>query len=221
MMTRSYTADDLPALLSKARSLTDEYMAGGDQAFIAYRRLLTFILRLTVMEADHGLAVRRFSGDPVKRLIASWEGPHVPLRLTNGAHLRFSIQAFLGETTKAPGVKVLKVAKEDFQYQLDVTGRDWMFRYEYEREHSSRHPPSHVHVRGEMKRDLMVLGTGKPLEKVHFPTGRVSVPAVVRLLVEQFGLKCGSPSHVWRPVLAQVEDDFFAIAHHAPSGPTS
>ena len=95
-----------------------------------------------------------------------------------------------------------------------------MFRYEYERDRSTadQHPPAHLHVRGVPEDDVGD-ALARPLNRVHFPTGRVSVPAIIRLLVEQFGVSCNEDAAVWRPVLSDVEEAFQSIAHQPLSGP--
>jgi hypothetical protein len=57
------------------------------------------------------------------------------------------------------------------------------------------------------------------LERVHFPTGRISIEAVIRLLIEQFGLEARTRPETWRPVLAASEEEFLKIAHRDISGP--
>jgi hypothetical protein len=133
-----------------------------------------------------------------------------------------SIHLFLGATDKAPGLAALKVAKESFQYQLDDSSDSWVFRYEYERERDTedQHPPAHLHVRGSPAPEVATALT-QPLPKVHFPTGRVSIPAIIRLLAEQFNVSCNRDPGVWRPVLAKVEADFQGIAHQTLSGPAT
>ncbi|MEO8425281.1 MAG: hypothetical protein ABI595_15395, partial [Actinomycetota bacterium] len=122
---------------------------------------MTFIFGLTVMADTDSIRIHRLEGDTVKRVLAPIQGPHVPLRLTNGAFLRFNVNAYLGETSKAPGKPVLKVADEAFQYQLDQHGQEWVFRYEYVRDPiDSRHPPAHFHVRADLKRETEILGPG-------------------------------------------------------------
>ena len=58
-----------------------------------------------------------------------------------------------------------------------------------------------------------MLAAGVPLARVHFPTMRVSLEAIIRLLVEDFRVPCEAPADVWRPVLAASEAAFLAIAH--------
>jgi hypothetical protein len=64
-----------------------------------------------------------------------------------------------------------------------VHGNDWLFRYDYQRDPvDNRYPSAHLHVRADLKEGAEVLGMENPLERAHFPTGRVSVPAIIRLL---------------------------------------
>ena len=59
------------------------------------------------------------------------------------------------------------------------------------------------------------------LEHVHFPTGRISLEGILRLLAEQFSVPCNEPETVWRPMLAEAERTFLEIAHRPLSGPGS
>jgi hypothetical protein len=104
-----------------------------------------------------------------------------------------------------------------FQYQLDRDGEQWVFRYDYVREPPAPHPAMHFQLRGTLAEAC--LPDGCPLERIHFPTQRISLEAVIRLLIEQFGTPPRQPLEIWRPLLAQTEADFLAIAHRALSGP--
>jgi hypothetical protein len=209
---------ELPSLLAEAQRHTGRYQAGGTASIFAYRDLLALLFSATVMGARGGLQVNTGRGQQGRGVITPLGGPSSPLPLTGGGFLRISISLFLGETEKASGM-VLKVAKENFQYQLDEEGDRWVFRYEYERDpREDPHPQAHLHVRAQLLDDVEQSLT-KPLDRIHFPTGRVSVPAIIRLLVEQFAVECNRESHVWRPVFAQVERDFQSIAHQTLSGP--
>jgi hypothetical protein len=58
-----------------------------------------------------------------------------------------------------------------------------------------------------------VLPAGKPHSRVHYPTGRVPMEAVIILLADGYRVPCGAPDDVWRPVLAASEAAFREIAH--------
>lgn len=100
----------------------------------------------------------------------------------------------------------LKVKTSSFQYQLDPEGEKWVFRYDYLREPPEPHPAAHLQIRGGLIEAC--LPDARALERVHFPTHRVSLEAVIRLLVEEFAVPTSEPRHVWRPVLAESESAF-------------
>jgi len=105
-----------------------------------------------------------------------------------------------------------------YQYQTSNTEDDWIFRYEYDRHPHRPHPPTHLHVRGELTENCM---TGSErLEDIHFPaSARVSLESVIRLLADQFGVRTNTRRGFWRAVLTESEKPFLEIAHRGPSGP--
>ena len=112
----------------------------------------------------------------------------------------------------------LKVEKSVYQYQLDEDGERWIFRYDYLRHATEPHPAAHLQIRGALTETSAAPVRGT-LERVHFPTGRVSLEAVIRLLVEQFGVRTNEDPSIWRPVLATSEEEFLKVAHQAIAGP--
>ena len=116
-----------------------------------------------------------------------------------------------------PEGRRLKVDSSGFQYQADQDGKRWIFRYEYERNPPRPHPPTHFHVRGNLMEAC--LPDGELLEDIHFPVLRISIEAIIRVLVDQFHVPCQSPRSVWRAMLTESERPFLDIAHRAVSGP--
>lgn len=118
-----------------------------------------------------------------------------PIPLNNGHYLRLTISLFL-ESGK------LKVDKSSYQYQLDPekTSR-WIFRYDYARVPLDVYPPSHLQINGLLREQASVL-LGLP--DIHFPVNRISLEAVIRILIEQFKIKCNDPKH-WYKVLEESE----------------
>jgi len=112
----------------------------------------------------------------------------------------------------------MKVEQAEYQYQLDREGKRWVFRYDYRRDPQDQHPATHLQVRGTLLEPVQAYRGA--LERTHFPTGRVSIEAVIRLLVEQFGV-LPAASEVWRRVLTETERAFEAIAHRPLSGPAA
>jgi hypothetical protein len=116
-----------------------------------------------------------------------------------------------------------RVRTSSFQYQQDADpGTDaWIFRYEYLRDPGTGypHPQSHLHING----DLAVAGVlpqRRALGRVHFPTRRMPLEGVIRLLAEEFDVPTATPPDVWRPLLAEAERAFLEVVHEVPLGPT-
>ena len=186
-------------------------------SFDAFRELSDFLLRLTVLTGSGGLRLLYLKGGPRDNaVLEGWTGPSL-LPLNDGRLLRFSMSLYLAPHE---GGTRLKVEKSVYQYQLDQDGERWIFRYDYLRHATEPHPAAHLQIRG-----ALIEGTVAPvretLDRVHFPTGRVSLEAVIRLLVEQFGVRTNEESEIWRPVLAESERVFEEIAHRPLSGPST
>lgn len=106
----------------------------------------------------------------------------------------------------------LKVSESSFQYQDDQDGKREIFRYDYLRQSNRNEPASHLNIYGNLTVPD-VLPPGKPLSRVHFPAGRVPLEAVIRMLVDDFGVPAATDESIWRPVLAASEEMFMQIAH--------
>jgi hypothetical protein len=113
----------------------------------------------------------------------------------------------------------LKVELASFQYQMTRDNASWVFRYDYVRTPPEPEPAGHLHLRGKPAEDC--LPPEVELQDVHFPTGRISIEAVIRLLVESFGVPCNGWHNRWRAVLAESERAFLEIARRPISGPAS
>lgn len=165
------------------------------------------------MRGDGGVLLQHGPRGPELGNIVGWFGnDRVPL--TDGRWLRVLLQLYVDESD---GGK-LKVETSLFQYQLDEDAERWVFRYDYLRNPLDQHPASHLQIRGALTETEVVPIRG-PLARVHFPTGRVGLEAVIRLLVEQFGVRTNEPAEVWRPVLTETEQGFLKIARRNISGP--
>ncbi len=190
-------------------------MAGKDpDSFKAFRDLVQLLLGHTVLTTGAAARLTRGPRNGVY-VIGGQAGPTDPIKLTDGRYLRVAITLFLTKTDQGPRVKV---ESSNFQYQMDMGGERWIFRYDYIREPPDPHPSAHVHVRGTLTEQC--LAPRQALEDVHFPTSRVSIESVIRLLIEQFNLSPNNPPEVWRPLLAESEALFMQIAHKSISGPS-
>lgn len=192
-------------------------MAGkSPESFQAFRELIQLLLGNTVLSM--GAAVCRTKGPRPEHLL--WEettikGRTAPLALNDGRFLKLMFTLVLRHTEDGPRVKV---ESSVFQYQMDKDNDRWIFRYDYLRKPPEPHPSAHVHVRGNLTESC--LQDIQCLDDVHFPTNRVSIESVIRLLIEQFNVPSNTPPSIWRPLLAESETQFLSIAHRSLSGPT-
>ena len=216
-MTRSSSLPrDVNALRGRVRDLSRRCHAGGRTSFAAFEELASMLLHTTVLHPSGVVRLNYPNTGREEAALGGLAGPKDPVPLNDGRLLRIANTLFL-DRNDARG-HLLKVDRSTYQYQLDPKGDDWIFRYDYLRKPERAHPPSHLQLRA----DLLASGVLPPsdtLERVHFPTGRMALEGVIRLLIEQFGVPCNEPPRVWRPVLAEAEIAFLTIARRPLSGP--
>lgn len=199
--------------LAEVRRLDQRIRAGGPNALPAFLELTQKLLSLTILAPGGTVKLAMLQSDRTKAALGG-RTPQDPLPLNDGRYLRVSAKLYLDHTAQP---NFLKVEETSYQYQLDREGDRWIFRYDYLRNPQHSYPAAHLQIRGELAEgDTLV---GAPLRKIHFPSGRVSLEAVIRLLIEQFRVPCNQPAEVWRPVLAETERDFLRVAHQPLSGP--
>jgi hypothetical protein len=211
------SATDLALALGNVRALTQGYLSGKPEAFESARALLAYLLQITVMHPAGVLLMTR--GEKQREDVRTIGVPQSrqPIPLKDGRYLDVLMQL---RREREKEMTKLRAYVVKFQYQQDHEGEDWIFRYEYLRTQRDQHPASHLHVRGSLHASGC-LPEHVPLEDVHFPTGRPTIEAVVRCLVEQFNVPTNTHASFWRPVLAESEMQFIAIAHQTPSGPSA
>ena len=183
-------------------------MRGGPEAFDGFLDLVSLLLNITVM--SDAAAVRLVAGDSDAMVLTGWRGIGDPILLTDGRYLRLLMTVYLENTPKG---RLLKVDEASLQFQADPQGKRWIFRYDYRRHPKDQYPAGHVQVRGTLTE------TGMLMSPVHFPTGRVSLEAILRVLIEDFAIPPREPAENWRAALAESEAPFLRIAHQALSGP--
>ena len=203
----------LDHLLGKVRQLNDTIRAGGPAAIPAFRELTNLLLNLTILAPGGTIKLVRLSDERTKAVLGGLN-PRDPLKLSDGRYLRVSAKLYLDLSTQQ---HYLKVEETSYQYQLDQEGKQWIFRYDYLRNPPATHPAAHLQIRGELTEEEAFGNLA--LSRVHFPTGRVSIEGVIRLLAEQFGVPCNQTPEIWRKVLALSEQDFLRVAHQPQSGP--
>lgn len=208
---------DLDYLLGRVRDLTQQYRNDTPESFEAFRELVQLLLQVTVLSGPVGVRLTVGPRGSDRKIV---EGAAVVdqsvVRLNNGRYLRVSIVLY---REPHEGGYRLKVEQASYQYQSDEAGNRWVFRYDYRREPTDQHPATHLQVRGTLVENV-ALYRGV-LQRVHFPTGRVSLEAVIRLLIEQFNVPTNTALEVWRRVLAESERSFEEIAHRPLSGPSA
>jgi hypothetical protein len=202
------------ALLAETRRLTEAYKAGGLESADAFRNLTSHLLHLTILAPEGGVRLSYGPRGRTHPVIGGWGGPDDPLPLTDGRFLRLTLQLYVGSPTEGHR---LKVESSSYQYQVDREGDRWVFRYDYLRSPPDPHPAAHVQIRGDLTEDC--LPDNIPLQRIHFPTGRVSLEAIIRLLADQFNTPCREDPDLWRPVLAETERAFLEIANRPLAGP--
>ena len=136
-----------------------------------------------------------------------------PMALTDGRYLRIYMGLAIHRTKEGERLKILN---SGYQYQADTNGKEWIFRYDYERNPVRPHPPTHLHLRGTLTENC--LPAGKALDDIHFPAARVSLEAVIRLLIDQFKVHARTGRSHWRRLLTESEKAFLEIANKALSG---
>lgn len=205
---------DLHAHLAEIRRLTRAYQEGRSPAsFTAFRDLVQLLFSTTIIP-EH-VAVRLAKGSrPDVYVLGGYRGPTDALVLNNGHFLRLTMTLVLTDTADGPR---MKVDSSSVQYQLDAQGDHAVFRYDYLREPPDVYPSAHLHVRGALTEPC--LSAKQTLEDLHFPTNRVSLESIIRLLIEQFNIQSQTDAALWRPLLAESEAAFHTIAHRPQSGP--
>lgn len=189
-----------------------------------FRDLVQLLLTSTILApADPGVRLYFPGTDRKEGVLGGATGsPLRPMRLTNGYYLRITMSLAIEQTDKGPR---LKTRKSSIQYQAEAQpGTDeWLFRYDYLRDQatSGPHPQAHVQIKGSADVPGM-LPADRRLERIHFPTRRMPLEGVIRLLAEerQFAVPTREPRDVWRAMLAASESAFIEIAHEADLGPS-
>jgi len=206
---------ELDLVLGEVRDLSERYKAGGPEAFDAFRELTARLLSLSVAAPYATVILSVGPRGRDTQVLSGRRGIGDPLPLNeNRGYLRLIMTLAL---VPVEGRRLLKVMDAGYQYQLDEAGDRWVFRYDYRRVPPDPHPAAHLQIRATPEEGC--LPPNRPLARIHFPSGRVSIEAVIRLLADQFGVPCNRGPILWRPVLAESERIFHEIAHLPLSGP--
>jgi hypothetical protein len=199
---------DIAEAESKARLLAKEVLKGGNGAPKKFADLVGFLLGLTVVKNPSG---GRVILDKSKRanqfVLSGWNTLGSPIPLANGEFLRLAMTLYTDEKDH----QFLKVLKSNCQYQRDEAGDKWIFRYDFSREPGNKYAASHIQVRGQLTEAVQL--RKQTLENVHFPTRRISIESILRLLIDDFNIKPNQDDGIWRAALAASEGEFYRVAH--------
>lgn len=206
--------DTRPPLCAEIEELGREIREGGQRrAPGAFAELAQRLLSLTVIPQGERVLLRRASREG-HYLLEGAHGERKLVELNNGRWLQVAMTLHVEADSQR-----LKVLGSVFQYLWEDDDRAEVFRYDYGRAQRDAHPSAHLNVHGELDaRDA--LPAGQPLKAVHFPTGRTSLEAVIRLLIEEFKIEANEVPETWRAALTTSEAQFWEIAHIPTSGPS-
>jgi hypothetical protein len=178
----------------------------------AFAELAQRLLSLTIMGQGGRVVLRETPRDD-SFLLEGLHGSRKLVGLNNDRWLQIAMTLQIAADSQR-----LKVVGSVFQYLWEDDDQAEVFRYDYGRAQRDAHPCAHLNVHGEL--DLSeALPTGQRLKAVHFPTGRTSLEAVIRLLIEQFNIETNAEPETWRAALTASEAQFWEIAHLPTSGP--
>jgi len=184
-------------------------LKGGRDAPYHLSELFGHLVRLTVLEPSNNGAFKISQGGGSKPtyVISGWNDDLIPVPLRDGNYLKCLLSLGVSDSRKR-----LYVAKASYQYQMDAfaSSKNWIFRYDYIGEPKDIHPPSHLQLRGSLAED--VLPKIKPLERIHFPTRRVSFESILRMLIVDFDVGANAKEDIWREAFAASEEEFLKIA---------
>jgi len=211
-------ADRRDLFLGEVRRLAE----GARTEIGPFRDLLRLLLETTVIDPHQPAPGVYYARGTRDRADIGGVGRYqvlTPLPLRDGRWLKLAISLFVEETKHG---RRLKSSQSTFQYQArpEPDTGDWIFRYDYLRDPRGSYPPAHLQINADLRVGA-VLPDIRPLARVHFPTDRVPLEGVIRLLAEDFDMPCAQPAEVWRPVLAEAEKVFKQIAHRPPFGPAA
>lgn len=200
---------------ANVRALTRKCRSSGRQEgrFNAFCDLTQKLLSLTVMADGQRIGLDRSWIDNRTRLLVgrSQDNELNTVRLRDDRYLRVTM------TLRITSNDRFACPRSSFQYQETEGEQAEIFRYDYLRAQKDDHPRAHLNIHGRL--DHGVLGVNKPLQDVHFPTGRIPLEGVIRLLIVQFKVPSATPAEVWTPVLATSETAFLEICDQPLSGP--
>jgi hypothetical protein len=186
-----------------------------------FRDLVQLLLKSTVLHPNDPGVRLIYGASRRVGMLGGFGDFNQPLRLRNDYFLRLNVSLGIDQTDHGPR---LKTRKSSIQYQAKAEPGtdDWLFRYDYIRDATEArpHPQAHVQVRALAVVPEMI-PANRTLERIHFPTRRIPIEGVIRLLAEerQFGIPTATKPPVWRAMLSAAESAFLKIAHEAELGP--
>lgn len=125
-----------------------------------------------------------------------------PLRLENDNYLLIFQRLCLRREQK-----FLTTREYRYVYQSSESPNDWIFRFEYEREPEGDNPYPRAHI--HLNACPTTYSGAKEFDKLHLPTGRVTLEDILRHLVIEHAVQPVSPN--WEQKLKQTEAAFREI----------
>lgn len=169
-----------------------------------FRRHVAQLVSKTITKTFPVLVIER---EP--RMIVSLSDGAAPLPLdTNAGRLFFSLGQALEAVPEGDGTYRLRTLEYWYRLQETADPKGHAFlRWEYMRPRAvatAAAPRHHVHARASVPVGVESLD----LNKVHVPTGWVTMEEVIRFLIHELGVKppCGK---AWPGVLAESEEAFY------------
>ena len=155
------------------------------QLFVDY---LNVLLNQTV--TDSRLTIIKSERRP-SFIVARFQKQRIlPLQLTPQRWLHFRLSA----SVRPDGKIIIEEAIWCYSLSDDPDGEEWIFRYDYRLNPQDIYPCAHMHI------------NAGDLDKLHFPTSRVSIEQIVAHLITEHGVepKCQN----WLDVLRTSHKGF-------------
>jgi hypothetical protein len=181
-------------------------------------QILTSRYQLRAIEAE-GVPTLAYLGF---RQGGNWVG--IPLD-TNYGRLYFVLyQVVDARDTGKTGKARYRLRTLEYGYYLQETAdqrRAALFRWEYASDPPMEHPHQHVQIRTTLTSDA--LQRPIDLDKVHVPTGWVTIEQVIRFLIADLGVQPPCGADKWEQILHESEQkflEFTSTPYRPQAGPS-
>lgn len=203
--------------LTSARNYIKEMYSGGDEAPAYFKEFAQLLLSKTIMDSKSHVCIYGGNTNDITLISGPRRRPdeqeeaikgrdiYHPLKLNDGNFLYLFFENFIDRNEN----NWLKTNISKMAYQLDSGGHKQLFRFDYNRLVKTRYASSHVHVYGSWRDGAKEAITNlKDMHKIHFPVVRPTIEGLIRILVDDFGVKTNTERDEWEPVLEATEKEF-------------